>query len=255
MRVVVLGRSGSFPRAGEACSGYLVEAEDRVLLVDCGHGVVSRLLQRLDVYRLGGLILTHMHPDHVADVPALRLALEWSCFPPEPWQGRLATLAPQEAADYLTQVTRGPQALRVFDLKPIQPHVTYELCGFRVRFVRAQHPVETYAVRIEDAEGALAYTADTAYDEAVAELARGADLLLAECTFPDDLEDRAREVGHLTPRGVGRLAASAGVRCCVLTHLFPTLDPEAAVQGARVHFPHVVCATELRAYEVGGRNA
>lgn len=255
MRVVVLGRSGSFPRAGEACSGYLVEAQDRAVLVDCGHGVVSRLLQRMDVYSLGGLILTHMHPDHVADVPALRLALEWSCFPPEPWQGRLATLAPQEAADYLAQAMRGPQALRIFDLTPIQPDVVYEFCGFRVRFVRTQHPVETYAVRIEDAEGALAYTADTAYDAGVVELARGADLLLAECTLPNALEDRAREVGHLTPRGAGRLAASAGVRCCVLTHLFPTLDPEEAVQGARVHFPHVVCAEELHAYEVGRRSA
>lgn len=255
MRVVVLGRSGSFPRPGEACAGYLVETGERAVLVDCGHGVVSRLLQRLDVYRLSGLILTHMHPDHVADVPALRLALEWSCFPPEPWQGRLPTLAPQEAADYLAQAMRAETALRVFDLKPIRPNMAYEFCGFRVRFVRTAHPVETYAVRIEDAAGALAYTADTAYDAGVAELARGAELLLAECTFPDELEDRAREVGHLTPRAAGRLAADAGVRCLVLTHLFPTLDLEAAVRSARAQFPHVVCAEELHTYEVGGTTA
>lgn len=252
MRLVVLGCSGSFPRPGGACSGYLVEASGRTVLVDCGHGVVSRLLRHLDVYRLDGLILTHMHPDHVADVPALRLALEWSCFPPEPWSGRLPALGPADAPDYLAHAMRGAEGLRLFDLRPIVPGVVQEFCGFRVHFAPARHPVETYAVRIENGGRALAYTADTAYDEEVVALCREADLLLAECTFPDGLEERAREVGHLTPAGAGRLAQEAGVRRLLLTHLFPRLPPEVAVRGARAHFPHVACAEEEHVYEVGG---
>jgi ribonuclease BN (tRNA processing enzyme) len=44
------------------------------------------------------------------------------------------------------------------------------------------------------------------------------DLLIAECSVAD--EDRVR--GHLTPRGVGRVAAAAAVRRLVATHFYPS---------------------------------
>ncbi|MDR7415968.1 MAG: MBL fold metallo-hydrolase [Armatimonadota bacterium] len=250
MRVTVLGRWGGFPPAGGACSGYLVEEDGRRILLDCGHGVLSRLLQRVDVYDLHGLILTHLHPDHVADVPALRLALEWSCFPPEPWQGRLPALGPTDAERYLACTMQSERGLRVFDLRRIAPGEEGEFCGFRVRFARTRHPLETYAVRLEGAGGVLAYTADTAFDGEVVGLCRGADLLVAECTFPDGLEEVAREVGHLTPRLAGELAEAAGVRRLLLSHFFPTVDPEELANAARAVFPQTVCAEELCTYEV-----
>ncbi len=251
MKLTVLGRWGGFAPAGGACSGYLVEADGGRILLDCGHGVAARLLQCVDVYTLSGLILTHLHPDHVADVPALRLALEWSCFPPEPWSGRLPVLAPAQTEAYLAYTMRSEHGLRVFAFQTITPDVEVTFCGVRVRFTRTRHPVETYAVRIEDHRGVLAYTADTAFDEAVAALCRDADLVLAECTFPDELLDRAREVGHLTPRTAGELAAAAGARRLLLTHFFPTLPVEAAVRDARAVFPRTAAAEELKTYGIG----
>ncbi|MDR5709536.1 MAG: MBL fold metallo-hydrolase [Armatimonadota bacterium] len=251
MRVTVLGRWGGFPPAGGACSGYLVEEDGRRILLDCGHGVVSRLLQRVDVYSLHGLILTHLHPDHVADVPALRLALEWSCYPPERWEGRLPAFGPTDAERYLSYTMQSERGLRVFDLRRILPGEEVAFCGFRVRFTRTQHPVETYAVRLEGPGGVLAYTADTTFHEEVVALCRGADLLVAECTFPDGMEEVAWEVGHLTPRLAGELAASARVRRLLLSHFFPTVDPEQMANAARAVFPRTVCAEELGTYEVG----
>jgi len=64
------------------------------------------------------------------------------------------------------------------------------------------------------------YTGDTEYSQSVIELARGADTLLVECSFPDD----APVPGHLTPSGVARIAREAGVRRVVLTHIYPAVE-------------------------------
>jgi ribonuclease Z len=53
------------------------------------------------------------------------------------------------------------------------------------------------------------------------ELAKGADLLLHECSFADDLSEVARITNHSTASEVGEVAVRAGVKKVVLTHLFP----------------------------------
>jgi len=66
----------------------------------------------------------------------------------------------------------------------------------------------------------VAYSGDTGPCEALAELARGADLFLCECSLPDGMTIE----GHLTPSGAGAAAAAAGVRRLVLTHFYPECD-------------------------------
>ncbi len=249
MRVTVLGRSGGYPRPGEACSGYLLEAEGSRLVLDLGHGVLSRLLLRTEVYTLRAVVLSHLHPDHVADLPALRVALRWGRRPPDA-RGRLPVLAPEAAPAYLAYVA-GEEALEEFEFWPLQDGAQVEVGGLRLTFARTDHPVETYAVRVEGSGRMLAYTADTAFAERLAELARGADLLLAEATLSEAYRDRAAAAGHMTGSQAGELARRAGVRRLLLTHFFPTTDPEESSRAAQKAFAGVVeCAQEGRTYDV-----
>jgi ribonuclease BN (tRNA processing enzyme) len=248
MKLAVLGRSGGYARAGEACSGYLVEDQGRRILLDVGNGVLSRLLERVDVYALDGLVLSHMHPDHVADFSALRVALQWS-HPAGRWEGRLPVLAGGDAPAYLAGYA-GADALRLFDIRSIRTDEVVEFCGFPLRFARASHPVETYAVRIENGASAIAYTADTGPSEDVTRLSENADLLLAEATLTDAYAHLAASVGHLTGSLAGEMAARAGVRRLLLTHFFPTNDPQESVREAQKAFGDVACAEERQTYEV-----
>jgi ribonuclease BN (tRNA processing enzyme) len=249
VRLWVLGRSGGYPRPGEACSGYLVESGDLRVLVDLGHGVLSRLLLRVDVYRLDAVVLSHLHPDHVADLPALRVALRWGRRPPS-WRGRLPVLAPAGAAEYFAHVV-GEPTLEELDFYGLPDSESVDLDGLRLRFRRTRHPVETYAVRVEGPGGVLVYTADTAPSEAVAELGSGADLLLAEATLSEAYADRAEAAGHMTGAQAGALARAAGARRLLLTHFFPTTDPQESVTAAQKAFGGPVeAAEEGKAYEV-----
>ncbi len=66
----------------------------------------------------------------------------------------------------------------------------------------------------------MAITGDAGPRDDLVNLARGADILVADCTLPPGgIYD-----GHLNPEQAGELAAAAGVRTLVLTHLPPDAD-------------------------------
>jgi len=249
VRLTVLGRSGGYPRPGEACSGYLVEAVGRRVLLDLGHGVLSRLLLRTDAFGLDAVVLSHLHPDHVADLPALRVALRWGRRPPDA-KARLRVLAPEATPAYLAYVA-GEEALEEFEFWAIREGGPVEAAGLQLTFARTDHPVETYAVRLEGKGRVLVYTADTALARAVAELARGADLLVAEATLSEAYRDRAPAAGHMTGSQAGELARQSAARRLLLTHFFPTTDPEESGRAAQKAFAGAVeCAEEGRTYDV-----
>jgi ribonuclease Z len=65
---------------------------------------------------------------------------------------------------------------------------------------------------------AYAYCSDTVYQESLAELVRGVDLLYHECTFLHDMLDRAQQTGHSTARQAGQLARLAQVKQLLIGH-------------------------------------
>ena len=66
----------------------------------------------------------------------------------------------------------------------------------------------------------VVYTGDTGYDPMFAEWARGASLLLCECSLPEEMAIPE----HLTPAQVGALAAAALPKHLVLTHFYPPVE-------------------------------
>jgi ribonuclease BN (tRNA processing enzyme) len=93
------------------------------------------------------------------------------------------------------------------------------------------HPVEAFGLRVEHRGRVLAYSGDTDTCPALEELAKDADLLLAEASFQED-RDEIRGV-HLTGRRAGEAAAAAGARRLVLTHIPIWTDGDVVLAEAR----------------------
>src|SRR2546427_11542440 len=105
---------------------------------------------------------------------------------------------------------------------------------------------EIYTLSLHDAlpisltapEGRLVYTGDTGPSSKLARWAAGADLLLAECSLPEEMALDS----HLTPERAGELARDAGVRRLVLTHFYPPVETSDPARGAGARFGGPVAA-------------
>ncbi|HEY3437470.1 MAG TPA: MBL fold metallo-hydrolase [Actinotalea sp.] len=248
MILTVVGCAGSFPGPASAASSYLVQARDGEgrtwsVLLDLGSGALGPLQAVCDPATIDAVGLSHLHPDHAADVCGLYVYLKYrpaSTGPartrPLPVHGPFGTasrlgeaygLEPGESmADHLAVHTWRPgRAVRVGPLT-MTP-------------VAVEHPVPAYGVRVEGPSEAdparrvtIAYTGDTDTCAGLGDLARGADLLLAEAAFVEGRDDAIRGI-HLTGRRAGTAAAEAGVGRLVLTHIPSWNAPDVALAEAR----------------------
>ncbi|WP_263399736.1 MBL fold metallo-hydrolase [Saccharopolyspora pogona] len=98
------------------------------------------------------------------------------------------------------------------------------------------HFVPNAGMRLAADDKIISHTGDTGPSPDIVELAREADVFLAEATFPEHVLT-AKDAPFLsTARQVGEYAAGAGVGELVLTHLRPGTEAADAPRSARAAF-------------------
>ena len=231
MRLTVLGGAGGYPPASGACSGYLIEHDGFRLLVDPGYAIVPRLLELLPPEAIDAVLVSHGHPDHVADLnPLLRARLmQDDDAPLLPAYALPEALSPVLALDQI-KALKGACEVREFaagDSFPIGP--------FAIESRLLPHSIPNAGVRISAGGKSITYTGDAGPTDDLVELATGTDLLLAEATYVD-----AVPAGNATVLNsaleVGRQAHRAKAARLMLTHLLPGTDPEASRAAASRSF-------------------
>ena len=212
MKLTIIGHWGGYPKANEASSGYLLQCDDFHLLLDCGSGVLSKLQSVLGPELLCGVVISHYHPDHIADIGVLQHARLIGGFLGQkmdtlPIYGHMSN---QNEFSKLTykEITKGIA---------YQENDKITLGPFSISFLKTKHPVDCFAMRVEAGGKTLVYTADTAYMEKFVPFSKGADLLLCECNFYGGQDGSGP--GHMTSHDAGKLANQADVKQLVLTHL------------------------------------
>jgi ribonuclease Z len=65
------------------------------------------------------------------------------------------------------------------------------------------------------------YTGDTSPCKELEKHAKGCDVIIHECTFSSDMEKEAHRRRHSTARDAAELAAKAGAKTLILTHISP----------------------------------
>lgn len=256
IRLTVLGACGTYPSAGRACSGYLVEAvsgDQRARVwIDTGSGTLSNLLRYTSLPELDAIWLSHLHADHISDLPVAYYALHYGDYdpPPEPvpvygpagWAERMAGFIMAEAPPVIEEA---------FQVHELRDRERVRLGPLDLTAVATFHSVETYGVRASAPGATLAYSADSGPCDALYELADGADLFLCEASWMER-PDGARSI-HMTPSLAGEWAARSDVRRLVLTHLRPGADPERAAELARLACAcRVDVAAEGATFELDG---
>lgn len=228
----MLGGCGAWPAAGQACSGYLVEHGGFQLLVDPGYATLPRLLEITGAARIDAVLVSHGHPDHCADLnPLLRARMMGPQQPPP-----LPVYTLPGALNAVLALDEPDMMRPGLDLREFAAGAEFTVGPFGVASRALPHFVPNAGLRLSAAGRTLAYTGDAGPSDELVTLATGADLLLAEATYPEQVP--ARHAGQLSSAAqAGRDAARAGAGQLMLTHLWPGTDPDLAVTAARRGYP------------------
>jgi len=244
VRVTIVGCAGTFPSATSPASSYLVEADDDAgrtwhVLLDLGNGALGPLQQYCDPAELDLVGLSHLHPDHVADVSGLFVYLKYH---PSGQAGPIEIIGPFGTASRLGEaygLEPGEDMTPQFNVSVWQPGSAVRIGPLELFPTAVEHPVPAYAVRVigpSEADPArqvtFVYSGDSDACDALDQAARNADVLLCEASFLEGRDDDVRGI-HLTGRRAGETATRAGVRMLVLTHIPAWNDPADSLAEAR----------------------
>lgn len=265
LSVLLCGTGSPLPDKSRAGPCTLIAAGDRYYLVDVGPSSARNLaLWRIATDRIAGILLTHFHSDHIAELGEIRLH-SWVMGRAKP----LAVYGPPGVAQVVHGFNEayaldaeyrvahhGAQFLppKAVALQPITVPMVGSTAavlnedGLRITAIRVHHdPVKpAYGYRFDFAGRSIVVSGDTAPDDSLAEAAKGADVLVHEALSPQmvrNLHDLAQMAGmtrqaqilsdipgyHTSPVDAARIANAAGVKLLVLTHLIPQL-PDASAE-------------------------
>jgi len=220
MELFVLGSGTCIPTVDRGPSGLALSFGSHLILFDGGGGSLRQMPRLgLDFRKVDFHCLTHFHPDHVIDLISLLFAMNYTVdftrFDP------LRIIGPAGLKDFFAKM-RG-----IFG-RWIEAH-TYSLSlheagnseidfeDFSVQTRPVLHSENSIGFRVNVAGRSMVYSGDTGYCGNIVALGKEADLLILECSYP---EERKKE-GHLTPALAGRIAREAGAKKLLLTHFYP----------------------------------
>ncbi|SHJ78954.1 MBL fold metallo-hydrolase [Paramaledivibacter caminithermalis] len=245
MQITILGNSGPYPRAGGACSGYLLEDERFKILLDCGNGVLSRLLGKIkSLNDLDAIILSHLHFDHISDIMVMKYAIGIN-QEKGMTNKSIPLYAPNDPQDIYDML----QFKNAFKLNELNSKSILTFGDMKISFELMSHPITTYAVIVEKKGKKFVYTSDTKYCDVLIEMSKEAELLLCECNLLE--KDKTEDAYHLSAREVGEVAALADVNKLLLTHIWPEYDLNEVLNEVKIMFSgDVEIATELETFEI-----
>jgi len=223
MDLHVLGSGTCIPTVDRGPSGLALSLGSRLILFDGGGGSLRQMPKvGLDYRRIDFCCLTHFHPDHVSDLVPFLFALNYTVDFTRSLP--LHILGPQglenfyarmqgifghwiEAKTYPLSLHEGKESL-------------FDFADFSIQTLPMAHSEACIGFRVNGEGRSVVYSGDTEYCGNIVTLGRNADLLILECSFPEE----RKKAGHLTPPLAGRIAREAGAKKLLLTHFYPVFQ-------------------------------
>ena len=244
----LLGTGTPTPTKSRFGTSYVLQLDDDYLMIDCGPATTYKLVKMgLFPTQIDYLFFTHHHFDHNADYPCFLLC-RWDqstgrenrlhVWGPEPtewiterlvgpdgafshdWKARVG--APVSQSVHANRGGSLPRAKPAFDVNDVEPGDAIDHNRWSVRTGAAQHVepwLESLAYRVDSDEGSIVFAGDTGPCESIIALARGADVLVANCwDHQDRMDENGEAPGQTGTLDAARMAQEAGVGRLVLTH-------------------------------------
>jgi len=254
-KLVLLGTAaGPVPGRTRQMTSHVMLSDAAAYVLDCGLGVTDQFARTgIPFSALRSIFITHHHADHNVEYGPLLvvgwiqgLPLNIRAFGPPP----LKQMTDDIMRAYKTTIDFWAED---FKMKPLTAVEVKEISAagpvmqddiVKVTAAVVEHPpvVPSLGYRFDFKDRSIAFSGDTAPSEAVAKMAKGADVLVHEAMYVPAVEAYIRaqvakgrpvkvddfmahmKADHTPVEDVGRIAQEAGVKTLVLSHLTPAID-------------------------------
>lgn len=243
MNLFVLGSGTCIPTVERGPSGLALAFGSHLMLFDGGGGSLRKLpCLGLDFRRVDYLCITHFHPDHVSDFVPFLFAMNYTVdfvrsLP-------LHVIGPRGLRNFYDQL-RGifgrwieAQTYPLFFDEAEESLLSF--ADFTIETLPMAHSAASVGFRVMFQGRSLVYSGDTDYCLNIVKLGREADVLILECSFPDE----RKTAGHLTPSLAGRIAREASCRKLLLTHFYLVFAGHDILKECRQEFSGTIILAE-----------
>jgi ribonuclease Z len=265
--VLLLGTGYPRPDPQRAGPSTVVIAGDAWFVVDAGRGTTMRIAATdLQYANLRGVLLTHLHSDHTAGLPDL-FNTTWQfgrkAVPLELYGPRGTKKLANAMRDFFAEdihwrrdvLEKHPAAGATIRTHIVREGIVYDDGKVKITAFPVDHRpvVNAFGYRFESGGQTVVISGDTRPTETLVRYAKGADILVLEAYLPehflrvDTPEVAARLMSyHTSAEEAGQLAARAGVKKLVLTHLIPgNADDTFRERAAKAFQGEVVVGRDL----------
>jgi ribonuclease BN (tRNA processing enzyme) len=249
-RLILLGTGGGpRPRKSSMSTAQVIVVNDVAYVVDCANGVPRQLvLAGVALAKIRHVFITHHHSDHNADYGTL-LLLAWASglrtrvdtWGPPPLEKITRLFFEMSAPDIEVRIAdegRVPLVPLVHPHEITQDGVAMQDENVKVTAARVEHPLvrDAFAYRFDGPDRSIVISGDTHRSDNLVKLAGGADVLVHEAMWVPGVErllafspnattlKKHIIASHTPVEEVGQVAAAAGVKTLVLSHLVPAED-------------------------------
>jgi ribonuclease BN (tRNA processing enzyme) len=196
-----------------ACSSYLLESPSATVLLDCGIGSYESLVTLRPEVVLDALIVSHAHPDHVADLGSFLADASR-------WRGEPEVIAALETIELVAP------GITVETDSRSQVRDGAHVAGkwFAAAFSSTTHQIPTLGVEVTMGGSRVVYSADTGPKWAPPTAFRHSDVAILECTIEERGETSSPY--HLDAHEVADVVGDLVPSITLLTHVPPGEDAE-----------------------------
>lgn len=246
-KITILGSSNAVPDKDHQNTHLIIEAESKVILIDCPGNPFVRL-DEVDINpnSITDLIITHFHPDHVTGLPLLLIDM-WLTQRDAP----LTIFGLPEVIDKCKKMMAlydwedwedfYPVTFQEINVEGIS--TLFEVEDIRVQAAPVCHLIPSIGIKAIFREGSICYSGDTAPCGAVVDLARDCSILIHEASGDHE--------GHSTAAEAAKIAQAAAVQHLFLIHYPVDSNHQFMIDEAKAHFSgDIFVAEDLMAINI-----
>lgn len=219
LKAIIVGGGTAIPVINHSPASLFLQFKDFTALLDLGPGTFSKFpMYSINPLCLNYIFISHLHPDHILDLATYFMIRDYANDGKENIPINL--IGCNGIKQFITQlrslfpdISFPSASMNIKEVASIELNIG----NVQVRTTLSDHTANSISFRFSIDDKSLVYTSDCVYSKRLEEFCSKADVLISECSFPDNW----LTTDHMNAKTLGTMAENAQVKRLFVTHCYP----------------------------------